>query len=63
MQSVLILCTKGLCRRDTKAHTGSLHKAQNEKIEGVGGAHCAQCIGTQTPPYDDGIRKAVQLLK
>ena len=63
LQSVLILCAKGLCRRDAKAHAGSLHKAQNEKVEGVGGAHRAQRIGAQTPPYDDGVRKAVQLLE
>lgn len=63
LQSVLILCAKGLCRRDAKAHAGTLHKAQNEKVEGVGGAHRAQRIGAQTPPYDDGVRKAVQLLE
>ena len=63
LQSVLILCAKGPCRRDAKAHAGTLHKAQNEKVEGVGGAHRAQRIGAQTPPYDDGIRKAVQLLE
>ena len=63
LQPVLILCAKGLCRRDAKAHAGSLHKAQNKKVEGVGGAYRAQRIGAQTPPYDDGIRKAVQLLE
>ena len=63
LQSVLILCAKGLCRRDAKAHAGTLHKAQNEKVEGVGGAHRAQRIGAQTPPDDDGVRKAVQLLE
>ena len=34
-----------------------------EKVEGVGGAHRTQRIGAQTPPYDDGVRKAVQLLE
>ena len=63
LQPVLILCAKGLCRRDAKAHAGSLYKAQNKKVEGVGGTHRAQRIGAQTPPYDDGIRKAVQLLE
>ena len=63
LQAALILCTKGLCGRDAKAHAGPLHKAQNEEVEGVGGAHRAQRIGAQTPAHDDGIRKAVQLLK
>ena len=63
MQAALILCAKGLCGRDAKAHAGALYKAQNEEVEGVGGAYCAQRIGTQAPAHDDDIRKAIQLLE
>ena len=62
-QAALILGTEGLGYRDAKAHAGTLHKAQDEEVERVGGAYRAQCVGAQAPAHNDGVRKAVQLLE
>ena len=63
VQSLAVLSAKALGHRDAKAHAGTLHKAQDQKVQRVGGAHRAQCIGAQAPPHNDSVRKAVQLLE
>ena len=59
----MILCSKGFGCRDAESHTGSLDKAKDQKVQGVGGSYSSQGVGSQTAAYNNGICKAVELLK
>ena len=62
-QAALILGTERLRHRDAEAVAGGQHEADDHEVEGVGGAHRAQRVGTDAAAHDDRIGKAVQLLE
>ena len=63
VQVIAVLGTEALGHRDAKADTGTLGKAQDQKVQRIGGAHRAQCVSAKAPAHNDSVRKAVQLLE
>lgn len=56
-------CAGALGQHHRKAAGQPLSKAQNQKAQAAGAAHRRQCLGSQRPPHDQGIRHVVKLLK
>ncbi len=48
---------------DAEAHAAALHKAQDQKAQGVGGAHRRQGLRADEPAHHHRIHKGIQLLE
>ncbi len=57
------LGTEGLGNGDGKARTNAHAEAQDQEVDGAGGAYGSQCVGTKELAYNGCIHNVIQLLE